>query len=66
MSGYTPIGVIGYRTANSSSGGTGTAQAYWGRCYTDGNTAYYLVRNADTSNTIVVDIIMKILYIKTL
>ena len=62
--GYTPLGVVGYRVVNASSSGTNGANGVISHAYITGNTAYYRVRNTGSA-TMKVRIYYNILYVKS-
>ncbi len=62
--GYTPLGVVGYRVVNASSSGLNGAFGVISHAYITGNTAYYRVRNTGNAN-MKVRIYFNILYVKS-
>lgn len=64
--GYTPLGVVGFRAVNASSSGTNGAFAAITHAYVNGNDnhVYYRVRNTGGSS-MKVRIYMTILYVKS-
>ena len=62
--GYTPLGVVGYRVVNASSGGANGNYGVISHAYITGDTAYYRVRNTGSA-TMKVRIYFNILYVKS-
>jgi hypothetical protein len=47
--GYTPLGVVGFRVINASSGGLNGANVFISHAYISGTTAYFRVKNTESS-----------------
>lgn len=62
--GYTPLGVVGFRIINATSGGTNGANVATNHVYISGNTAYFRIKNTETV-TAKVRIYFTILYVKS-
>lgn len=62
--GYTPLGVVGFRIINATSGGTNGANVATNQAYISGNTAYFRIKNTETV-TAKVRIYFTILYVKS-
>ena len=63
-SGYTALGVVGFRANNASSGGANGGSAAVTHAYISNETAYYRVRNTGSA-TMKVRIYFNILYVKS-
>ena len=61
--GYTPLGVVGFRVINASSSGVNGANVAVTHAYISGTTAYFRVKNTETSSA-KVRIYFTILYAK--
>lgn len=61
--GYTPLGVVGFRVINASSSGTNGANVVISHAYISGTTAYFRVKNTETSSA-KVRIYFTVLYAK--
>jgi hypothetical protein len=61
--GYTPLGVVGFRVINASSSGANGANVVISHAYISGTTAYFRVKNTETSSA-KVRIYFTILYAK--
>lgn len=62
--GYTPLGVVGFRVINASSSGTNGANVVISHAYISGTTAYFRVKNTETSSA-KVRVYFTILYVKS-
>lgn len=62
--GYTALGVVGFRANNASSGGANGGSAAVTHAYISNDTAYYRVRNTGSA-TMKVRIYFNILYVKS-
>ena len=65
VAGWTPLGIIGVKVANSSSGGVNSSNMNFYRWYVSGNTAYLYVKNLATSAA-KVDFTITVIYRKNL
>lgn len=61
--GYTPLGVVGFRVVNASSSGANAGYVTMSHAYISGTTAYFRVKNAESSSA-KVRIYFTILYCK--
>lgn len=62
-SGYTPIGICGYNSQNSSSGGTGVSRHSITYLYVSGTTLYWKLTNY-YSVAMKIDFIPRVFYMK--
>lgn len=63
--GYTPIGIVGFRVTNASSSGSNATFCYVGACFLiNETTARVMTKNANGNNSAKVKIVVWVMYRK--